>query len=61
MRLTHPLMHLLNLEGGRVETWWEGKRLMVGFRAECGRLRGVHESLQTRHLTDEAESPTTRT
>ena len=47
----HFIMHLLSLEGGVVETWWEGEKLehlMVGFRANCGQLQGVHESLQTR-------------
>lgn len=48
-RLMHRIAHLFGQEGGRVETWWDGPHLMVGFRCTgCDALTEVHESLATR-------------
>jgi hypothetical protein len=41
-RIKHRLAHAIGWNLGRVETWWEGEELMVGFRCECGDLSGVH-------------------
>jgi hypothetical protein len=45
----HRLAHVVGLNCGNVETWWEGsgedRRLMVGHRcAGCGRLFDVYEA-----------------
>lgn len=37
----HRLAHLVGWNHGTVETWWEGRRLMVGFRCVCGELSSV--------------------
>ena len=47
----HRLAHLTGWNCGLVETWWEGKRLMVGFRCECGELSGVSETYMTANAT----------
>jgi hypothetical protein len=40
----HRIAHFLRLNLGRVETWFDEGRLMVGFRcATCGALSHVHE------------------
>lgn len=41
-RIRHRIAHWLGWNCGRVETWWAGDRLMVGFRCECGKLQGIH-------------------
>ena len=45
----HKIIHLLGLQEGNVETWFENGNtddLMVGFRcASCGELSNVHKSL----------------
>ena len=42
--MIHRLAHLLGWNFGKVETWWEGNKLMVGFRcAGCGKLEGISE------------------
>lgn len=46
--LWHGIMHLFGWNCGRVETWWEGQKLMVGFRCSCGELMDKHESRVTR-------------
>jgi hypothetical protein len=43
-KLIHLIAHLAGWNRGMVETWWEDKKLMVGFRCDCGELMGVHES-----------------
>ncbi len=49
MKIFHKILHLLNLQEGNVETWFENGNtddLMVGFRcASCGELSNVHKSL----------------
>ena len=42
------IRHFLGMNTGTIEVWWEGNRLMVGFRCECGETHGIHESLTTR-------------
>lgn len=45
MRLVHRISHWLGWNTGTIETWWEGERLMVGFKCGgCGKLQGIHES-----------------
>lgn len=45
VRLLHWLAHALRWNYGRVETWHERGRLMVGFRCDgCGQLQDAHES-----------------
>ena len=45
MKLAHWIAHLFGLNGGEVTTYWEGNRLMVGFRCDgCGAVSGLHES-----------------
>lgn len=40
----HRLEHRLGWFYGTVETWYEGDRMMVGFRcSECGNVSGVKE------------------
>jgi len=47
-RLLHRLVHALGANHGTVEVFWEGKRLMVGFRCvTCNALSRVHESPTT--------------
>ena len=46
MTLVHRIAHLFRWNGGRVEVWREGQRLMVGFRCSCGRLDGVHDGTE---------------
>lgn len=47
--LLHRLAHLLGLTTGTVETWWDGNKLMVGFKCSgCGLVSGTHESITTR-------------
>lgn len=42
----HLLEHILGVNHGTVECWWETDILMVGFKCnECGRIDGVHESV----------------
>jgi len=42
-RLLHRLAHILGLNGGKVETWYDSDgTLMIGFRcAGCGRMQNV--------------------
>jgi hypothetical protein len=53
MSIRHRLAHWFGWQVGRVDTWWEADRLMVGFRCGvCGALAGVHESVtERRRLT----------
>lgn len=45
----HWLAHRFGYNTGEVATWWEGKRLMVGFRCDgCGEISGIHESALSR-------------
>ena len=48
-KFIHWIEHLLGLQAGHVETWFENgdlDNLMVGFRcAHCGELSNVHKSL----------------
>lgn len=45
----HWLAHKLGWNTGTIEVFWQGPRLMVGFRCDgCGNLSGVHESVTTR-------------
>ena len=44
MRFTHWITHLLGWNTGYVYSWWDGDRLMIGFRCSCGDIQGVHES-----------------
>lgn len=51
-KTAHLIAHLLGVNTGRVETWWERKgqrdRLMTAFRCECGRRGLATESWMTR-------------
>lgn len=40
----HRVLHALGWNTGIIETWWEGKHLMVGFRCECGEMQGIAET-----------------
>jgi hypothetical protein len=41
-RLWHALMHRFGWFSGRIETWWDGDRLLVGLRCgNCGEVCGV--------------------
>ncbi len=44
MTLWHYFLHIMGWNTGEVETWWELEKLMVGFRCNCGRISGIHES-----------------
>ncbi len=39
----HWLTHVIGWNHGTIETWWEGDKLMVGFRCNCGKLEGIDE------------------
>lgn len=42
--ILHRVAHWLGLNYGRVETWHDEDRLLVGFRCtSCGRIEDVHE------------------
>ena len=42
----HRIAHLFGWNLGRVETWWDGDVLMVGFKcSDCGKIEGAHESV----------------
>lgn len=44
-RLIHWLAHKLGRNTGYVTTWWQGDKLMVGFRCDgCCKVSGAHES-----------------
>ena len=48
MKLTHWIAHTFGWNTGEVATFWQGQKLMVGFRCHgCGELSGVHESYVT--------------
>ena len=48
-KLTHWIAHKFGWNTGEVAVFWQGARLMVGFRCDgCGTLSGVHESVTTR-------------
>ena len=52
-RVLHNIAHTLGWYSGRVETWWEEDKLMVGFRCKtCGRVEGIHEVPE--HIFSEA-------
>lgn len=45
MSLLHWIEHLFGWNTGVVYSWWDGDRLMIGFRCNgCGDIQGVHES-----------------
>lgn len=44
----HRIAHWLGWNYGNVETFWQGERLMVGFRCSCGELSGVEECFNTK-------------
>ena len=54
-RLIHWLAHKFGRNTGEVVTWWQGDKLMVGFRCGgCGEVGGAHESVTCRrHKPDE--------
>jgi len=42
--MIHRLMHFIGWNTGTVETWWENKRLYVGFKCTtCGKVSGVED------------------
>ena len=44
----HWIAHKMGTNTGQVETWWQDKRLMIGFRCDgCGSIEHVHESYVT--------------
>lgn len=44
MSILHRLAHLFGVNSGRVHSWHEGEKIMVGFRCEgCNTIEGVHE------------------
>lgn len=56
-RILHAIAHATEWNHGRVETWWDGDVLMVGFRCNCGRLSHAQPS-NARRFTP-AEPPNT--
>jgi hypothetical protein len=58
-RLLHGLAHLTGWNHGRVETWYAGQRLMVGFRCSCGKLTGVHPCQTETKLSSPNAEPIT--
>lgn len=44
MRLAHRITHAMGWNHGHVETFWDGARLLVGFRCVCGQLQGVSDT-----------------
>ena len=44
MKFWHRITHLFGWNTGRVVSWWDDTRLMIGFRCDgCGDIQGVHE------------------
>jgi len=42
--MIHRLMHFIGWNTGTIETWWENRRLYVGFKcATCGKVSGVED------------------
>ena len=45
LKICHMFAHLCSWNFGHVETWYEGEKLMVGFKCDtCGKMTGIHES-----------------
>ena len=43
--ILHRIAHITDFYGGRVEAWWDGDDLMVGFRCStCKSLEGIHKA-----------------
>lgn len=40
-RALHKIAHWTGHNTGRVETWYDGDQLMVGFRCDCGELMHI--------------------
>lgn len=48
-RLIHWVAHKFGSNTGEVTTWWQGDKLMIGFRCDgCGKVSGAHESITSR-------------
>jgi len=44
-KIWHRIEHWFGCNKGIVETWWQGNKLMIGFRClECDQISGVHQS-----------------
>ena len=54
-KLLHWVSHNLGINTGQVTTWWQGGKLMVGFRCSgCGEISDAHESATSRQNNPEA-------
>jgi len=42
-KIVHRIAHLFGWNTGIVETFYEGNKLMVGFRCRCGKLQDIQE------------------
>lgn len=40
-RLLHWIAHWLGWNHGTIDSWWEGGKLVVGFRCSCGKTSKV--------------------
>lgn len=44
-KLLHCFSHLFGLNTGRCYSWWDGNKLMMGFKCNgCETIQGVHEA-----------------
>lgn len=42
--MLHKLAHLFGWNTGHAYSWWDGDRLMMGFKCHgCGSIEGIHE------------------
>lgn len=57
-RFVHWISHRFGWNTGTVETWWEGRQLMVGFRCDgCGKVSGAHASRSARDVQMSTPKP----
>jgi len=47
-RAMHRIAHWLGWNYGNVETFYEGEKIMVGFRCSCGELSSVDECFSSK-------------
>ncbi|CAB5220054.1 hypothetical protein UFOVP239_40 [uncultured Caudovirales phage] len=53
-RLAHKIFY--GPMHGKVVTFWEGKKLMIGLKCEvCGMMKGAHESFISKELRRQAQ------
>lgn len=48
----HKLAHIFGMNYGKIETFWEGEILMIGFRCECGELSSTEPVYSWKSETD---------